>query len=169
MLVADARYTMNLLGTSSVPNGTCENSYDLFLTINSFFFRFIAGVAVGGVFTILPIYVGEISEPSNRGALSSSMGCFCCLGLLLPCSMGPFMNIKLFSSILATLPVLFLISFGILAPETPLYLMQQGDENMARAALEKLRTNKNAVERDMVELQSMEKEHDSRGWSEIYK
>lgn len=127
----------------------------------------MSGVAVGGVFTILPIYIAEISEPSNRGALSSSMGCFCCLGVLLSCSMGPFINIQLFNIILAAIPIIYLITFGFLAPETPSYLVQNGDEKMARAALEKLRSQKSAVERDMVELQSMEKEQESGGWLDL--
>lgn len=129
----------------------------------------MSGVAVGGAFTILPMYIGEIAEPSNRGALSSSMGCFCGLGLLLSCSMGPFIDIKIFNLILAALPVFFLASFALLAPETPYYLMKQGDENLARAALEKIRSNKNAIERDIVELQSEEKEQKSGGWSQICK
>lgn len=97
------------------------------------------------------------------------MGCFCCLGLLLSCSIGSFVNIQLFNLILAVLPVLFLVAFGILGTETPHYLMQQGDENMAREALENLRTNKSAIERDILELQSVEKEQYSGGWSELIK
>lgn len=95
------------------------------------------------------------------------MGCFCCLGLLLSCSLGSFISIKLFNIILATLPIIFLIAFGFLGTETPSYLMQQGDEKLAREALEKLRTNKAKIERDIVELQSVEKEDKIGAWSEL--
>lgn len=97
------------------------------------------------------------------------MSCFCCLGLVLSCSIGPFINMKVFNLILAALPTLFLVPFGLLAPETPSFLMQQGDEDMARNALEMLRTNKNAIERDVVELQGTDKEQSSGGWSELFK
>lgn len=88
---------------------------------------------------------------------------------MLSCTMGPFVNLKLFNIFLAVIPVIFLISFGLLAPETPTYLMKQGDENLARAALEKLRTNKNAIERDISELQSADKEQETNVWSELFK
>lgn len=67
------------------------------------------------------------------------------------------------------LPVIFLILFSLLSTETPAYLMRQGDEEMARAALERLRTNKDTIEREMVELQLIDKENVSGAFSELFR
>ncbi|KAJ8920257.1 hypothetical protein NQ315_011918 [Exocentrus adspersus] len=80
--------------------------------------RFLAGTSVGGVFAVIPIYVGEIAEDSNRGALGVSMNCFVCTGLLFSYIVGPFVSIMTFNLMLAVFPVLYLVLFFVLAPET---------------------------------------------------
>lgn len=101
--------------------------------------RFLIGVGVGAVFTVLPMYIAEVAEDSNRGALGSSMNCFICLGLLCTYSIGPYVSWVVFNVILTICPIAFMPLFWFLGTETPHHLIGKGDIDGAKQVLQKLR------------------------------
>ncbi|KAJ8977235.1 hypothetical protein NQ317_003810 [Molorchus minor] len=83
--------------------------------------RLLGGLAVGGGYTLLPMYIAEVSDDSNRGLLSSCLMPFWAFGNFLPYALGPFISIKVFNLILACFPVSFFIIFLLFGVETPYY------------------------------------------------
>ncbi|KAJ8911277.1 hypothetical protein NQ315_015280, partial [Exocentrus adspersus] len=81
--------------------------------------RFVIGLAVGGTFIVMPMYIGEISDKDNRGAMAASMSCFVCFGIFFSCSVGPYVSVTTFNLVLAVFPALFLVMFFVSAPESP--------------------------------------------------
>ncbi|KAJ8942448.1 hypothetical protein NQ318_002660 [Aromia moschata] len=132
--------------------------------------RFISGLAVGGVFTVIPMYVGEISTDSNRGALGSSMNCFITSGLLFSYIVGPYVSIVLFNLILTVFPVLFLMLFVILGTESPHYYVSKEQHDMARTVLHKLRGYQDhVVDKELLEIQAKIKEEGNGTFLDIFK
>ncbi|XP_044761624.1 facilitated trehalose transporter Tret1-like [Coccinella septempunctata] len=105
--------------------------------------RFIIGLSLGGIFTILPIYCGEISEAKNRGILSASMTVFVNIGMLIPYALGPFMPYFWFHIVLAAISAIYILLFYFVAPESPYHLIKT-DEDAARDVMMKIR-NKDDV------------------------
>ncbi|XP_063918677.1 facilitated trehalose transporter Tret1-like [Zophobas morio] len=101
--------------------------------------RIIIGVAIGGVFTVIPMYTGEIAEDSNRGALGSVMNVLLTFGLLFSYSVGAYAPMVAYNVILAVVPGAFMVLFFFVAPETPHYLVAKGDLDAASQCLRKLR------------------------------
>ncbi|GLV44376.1 uncharacterized protein CBL_10180 [Carabus blaptoides fortunei] len=100
--------------------------------------RFLMGAGVGAIFTALPMYIGEISEDSIRGALGSFMQLFITVGLLLAYAIGPYVSFFWFSVICFIIPVVFAIVFTMF-PESPAFLIAAGRKPEAKEALRKLR------------------------------
>lgn len=72
--------------------------------------RFLCGLAVGGIFTVLPMYIGEIAEDAVRGSLGSFMQLFITFGLLLSYSIGPYMTVMAFNLACLVVPGIFVVS-----------------------------------------------------------
>ncbi|XP_074029120.1 trehalose transporter 1-like protein isoform X1 [Leptinotarsa decemlineata] len=107
--------------------------------INWYYFgRFVGGVSLASSYVVLPMYVAEISEDSYRGMLLVSYSTFASFGDLVPYIMGPYISIFWFNIILAIFPLVFFISFSILAPESPYFYVDKNDYK-AELSLKKLR------------------------------
>ncbi|XP_045476359.1 facilitated trehalose transporter Tret1-like [Harmonia axyridis] len=114
--------------------------------------RFMSGLGVGCGYTVIPMYIGEISETRIRGVLGCILSLFNALGFLYVIAIGPFVSIKILS-ILLMLPVLcFLIFFGCFVPESPHYYISKGQYNEAEESLKKLRSKDNS---NLKELEDM--------------
>uniref|UniRef100_W4VSE6 Putative sugar transporter n=1 Tax=Phaedon cochleariae TaxID=80249 RepID=W4VSE6_PHACE len=100
--------------------------------------RFLGGVSLSSVYIILPMYVAEISEDSYRGMLLVSYSTFASFGDLFPYILGPYLSIRWFNLITGIFPILFLLSFASLAPESPYYYVGR-DDHRAEVTLNKLR------------------------------
>lgn len=125
--------------------------------------RVVAGFAVGGLFSVVPIFIGEISEVHNRGILITSYGCFMTTGMLFTYCVGPYTSIMAFNLICAVFPVVFICLFFTFVPETPAYLLKINKEAEARRSLKKLRGNANeTIEKEIEEIKS-EIERNSQG------
>lgn len=109
-------------------------------TIHFYIARFLLGLGVGGVFSVVPIYTGEIAENHNRGFMGSLMEVILGLGHLFVYIIGPYVHLKTLSWILMSPPILFLIFFIIFAPESPYHYVSNGDEDKAKNALFKIRS-----------------------------
>ncbi|KAJ8936175.1 hypothetical protein NQ318_019056 [Aromia moschata] len=105
-----------------------------------YFGRLFGGIAVGGGYTILPMYIAEVSQDSNRGMLSQTLNVFWAIGNFLPYAIGPFISIMWFNIILACIPATFFILFSLLAPETPYYLVGKNEIEKAEKSLMLLRS-----------------------------
>lgn len=101
--------------------------------------RFLCGISVGVTFTVLPMYVGEISEDDIRGALGTYLQLFVVIGLLFSFVVGPYTSVTMFNACCLIVPTTFLITFFMFIPESPYYLLQNGNEDGAETALMKLR------------------------------
>lgn len=104
--------------------------------------RFISGFAVGFGQTATPIYVAEIAENRNRGALLTfftfSMG----IGSMFSSFLGPYLTIQVMAEIASIFPVLLLATM-LLMPDSPYYLVRINKEEEAEKSLKWLRRQKN--------------------------
>lgn len=122
--------------------------------------RFVMGMAVGGTFIVMPMYIGEISDKTNRGAVSASMSCFVCFGILFSCSLGPYVSVTTFNLVLAIFPVMFLILFPLLASETPHFHIKEQEYVSAKLVLEKIRRGDEVIDKELKEIQTAIEEED---------
>lgn len=98
------------------------------------------GLGTGGVFGVISIYVGELSEVSNRGALGCFLPGFCAAGILFSYVIGAYLSIKWFSFVAIVISVTFFPLVMIFVPESPHYLVMKNCEDVAFQALKLLRT-----------------------------
>ncbi|XP_018333077.1 facilitated trehalose transporter Tret1-2 homolog [Agrilus planipennis] len=112
--------------------------------------RFLCGVAVGGIFTALPMYVAEISDDAIRGTLVSFFELFMVAGLLFAYAVGPYISMAVFNYICAVLSCIFMAVFFVFIPESPYHLVAIKDDKAASEALAKFRAkSENAVQKEL--------------------
>ncbi|KAB0796206.1 hypothetical protein PPYR_10267 [Photinus pyralis] len=102
------------------------------------FSRFVIGVAEGTLYTTLPMYLGEISDPAIRGILTASIGFAVLLGTLLINVFGFYFSIFVTSLACCLIPIIHFFTF-MWMPESPYYLIKKKRYDEARKALEVLR------------------------------
>ncbi|CAH1969198.1 unnamed protein product [Acanthoscelides obtectus] len=118
--------------------------------------RFLCGLGVGSIFTVIPMYVGEIADDETRGPLGSFMQLFIVIGLLFSYALGPYLSIKLFNIILLAPPIAFMVVFFLFIPESPYYLIKAKNEGGAEDALAKLRgKSKDAVRKEIETIKAL--------------
>jgi SP family facilitated glucose transporter-like MFS transporter 8 len=100
--------------------------------------RFILGIAIGMVYAVLPMYVGEISEARIRGALGSFLQLLVVVGFLFEYCIGPYVTYQHLAIASAFVPIMFAVSFFFF-PESPYYLLAKGKREEATKALQWLR------------------------------
>ncbi|KAJ8963766.1 hypothetical protein NQ314_005399 [Rhamnusium bicolor] len=100
--------------------------------------RFIAGVADGVTFTVVPMYIGEISDAKVRGLLGSSCSVMWIVGFLLINIIGSYLTISTTALVSSLVPVLAFLTF-IWMPESPYYLLMRDRVEDAKASLRRFR------------------------------
>ncbi|KAF2904710.1 hypothetical protein ILUMI_01463 [Ignelater luminosus] len=142
------KYTLLLL---SIPEilpciliATCNNVTILYIA------RLIMGIADGALFTSLPVYMGEISEPKVRGIIGASHCYGMLVGVLLINIYGSYVPIRTAACISVFVPLLFLITF-VWMPESPYYLVMKNRLEDARSSLKRLRRMTN-VEDELTKI-----------------
>ncbi|KAL3269493.1 hypothetical protein HHI36_008560 [Cryptolaemus montrouzieri] len=103
--------------------------------------RFLSGFSVCACYIVLPMYVAEISESSNRGLMLVSYAIFSNFGSLLSYITGPYLSIFWFNIFLLIFPICFFISFLFIAPESPYYYVMKKEYTKASKAIQILRSN----------------------------
>ncbi|KAG4073998.1 hypothetical protein HA402_014203 [Bradysia odoriphaga] len=103
-----------------------ENAIYLYIS------RFLAGLACGGSFVLVPLFVSEISE--NRFVLATHFGVTSNIGILLSFVAGHYLSFRLVPAVFVVLPTLFLL-LTIVFPETPTFLIRSGKEEAAESSL----------------------------------
>ncbi|XP_030766117.1 facilitated trehalose transporter Tret1-like [Sitophilus oryzae] len=100
--------------------------------------RFIAGIADGWVFTAVPMYIGEISDPKIRGLLGSGVSVTWIFGILLINIIGSYLSVSMAALVSSSLPILALVTF-VFMPESPYYYLIRNNISEAKNSLQKLR------------------------------
>ncbi|KAJ8726710.1 hypothetical protein PYW08_015107 [Mythimna loreyi] len=100
--------------------------------------RVCCGVAGGGCFHVIPMYVKEISQDSIRGVLASVSALAQSFGVLFMYILGGFLDYHTVLWIVISVPFLTLGLF-FKAPETPSFLVKVGKKDEAAATLALLR------------------------------
>ncbi|EFA10060.1 facilitated trehalose transporter Tret1-2 homolog [Tribolium castaneum] len=135
-----------------------------------YFARFLSGIALGAGCTLLPLYIAEIAEDSNRGMLSVSLNIFWTFGNLIPYVLGPYMSILAFNLTLASVPLLFFVLFVTIAPETPYYLISRDRIDKAEESLMKLRgRSRSVVSKEIIHMQSSMNQESKGSFGDLFK
>ncbi|XP_075161746.1 facilitated trehalose transporter Tret1-like [Haematobia irritans] len=100
--------------------------------------RAVQGFAGGMVMTVLPIYVGEISTDSVRGATGSLLNLFIQMGILYVYIIGPYVSYMVLQWCCFAIPLLFGVSF-ICMPESPYYLADKNRSEELTKSIQFLR------------------------------
>ncbi|KAF7274164.1 facilitated trehalose transporter Tret1-like [Rhynchophorus ferrugineus] len=100
--------------------------------------RFIAGIADGWVFTAVPVYISEISDPKIRGLLGSGVSVTWIFGLLLINIIGSYLSVSMTALVSSILPVLALLTFSFV-PESPYFYLIRSNVDEARKSLQKFK------------------------------
>ncbi|EEB19066.1 sugar transporter, putative [Pediculus humanus corporis] len=117
-----------------------------------YFARLLAGVAVGGICVVAPLYIGEIAETSIRGGLGSYFQLLLTIGILFSYLIGALVNYVWLGGISCIAPVIFLIALFFM-PETPFYLISKNKKNLAEKSLKWLRGNLVNVELELNKIE----------------
>lgn len=131
--------------------------------------RALGGITNGGMFTMLPIYSGEVADPKNRGILGAALNLFLNVGLLFSFCLGPYTTYKMFNLALAFCALLYTILILLIVPESPYYLVEK-DIDRAEKILKRLR-GQDDVKQELKQIQQYtELEAGDKGtFSEIIK
>ncbi|KAK5641985.1 hypothetical protein RI129_008152 [Pyrocoelia pectoralis] len=113
--------------------------------------RFITGCAGGAFCVSAPLYTSEIAEKEIRGALGSYFQLLLTVGILFAYIVGFAAEMKVYTIIVAVLPLVFCVVF-FFQPETPVYRMKQNREDEAKAALIRLRGKDYDVDAELKEI-----------------
>lgn len=105
--------------------------------------RFLAGVAVGGVSLVSPMYVAEVSPASIRGRLGTMYQLSIIVGVLISFGLNYLLrntgiNNWRWMFLTGIVPSAIFFVFVSIAPETPRFLMMKGRESEALAVLERV-------------------------------
>ncbi|KAG5866747.1 Facilitated trehalose transporter Tret1, partial [Gonioctena quinquepunctata] len=106
-----------------------------------YFGRLLGGLAVGGGYTLLPMYIAEVAEESQRGIYSVTLGIFWAFGNFLSYLIGPYLSVVYFNCVLSYFPFAFFLSFSYLGTETPFYLVKKDRMEEAEKVLMRLRSS----------------------------
>ncbi|GJQ86902.1 hypothetical protein Trydic_g11774 [Trypoxylus dichotomus] len=110
--------------------------------------RFLCGLTVGTAMTIIPIYIGEIAESSNRGTLGCFLTFFLSTGNMYVYLLTPNMTLQMLSIACLVIPVIFFILFGLFVPESPYFYVKTNRIDLAEKALLKFRLNNTKIVRN---------------------
>ncbi|XP_072397533.1 facilitated trehalose transporter Tret1-like [Diabrotica undecimpunctata] len=155
----------------AVPNVICLFIICYARKITIFYIcRFINGLVTGMAFAIIPMYLSEIAEVCNRGAISTLMDIFMNLGVVFSFLLGPLCSLKLLTFLCALPLVFFIIVFGTFIPESPIFLVSVQKEDKAKEALKKLRMSKDVNDEFKALLTSFEASNQNeKGALELFK
>lgn len=99
--------------------------------------RLFAGLGDGGIYTVYPAYIGEISTPSIRGLWGAIPSIVSQFGSFTINLVGTFLPIKTTGYMMSVVPLIF-IGFIWFLPQTPYYALMQSNLDGAMASLRKL-------------------------------
>ncbi|XP_043477823.1 facilitated trehalose transporter Tret1-2 homolog [Leptopilina heterotoma] len=99
--------------------------------------RFFAGFSLGGSYSFLPPYIGEISGKNSRGLFIVFSGVCMNLGNFLINALGAFLNYETMNIVMISLPLIAICFFPLML-ETPYFYLMRNEETKAIEILMKL-------------------------------
>ncbi|XP_072384171.1 facilitated trehalose transporter Tret1-like [Diabrotica undecimpunctata] len=103
--------------------------------IHFYIARFLLGMGTGCVFSLVPVYVAEMSVATHRGRTSMFLPLMLTLTQDLMFLIGPYVTIRTLA-LWSLLPsILFFLSFGIFMPESPYDCVKQNKISKAQHSL----------------------------------
>ncbi|CAH2095258.1 unnamed protein product [Euphydryas editha] len=118
----------------------------------------LLGIGSGIMEAPISCYIGEISEPSIRGALCTLTQVFTAFGILIMYFLGTFLDWRNAALMCLIAPVASMVTV-IFSPETPIWLLTKNREKDAMTSLCKLRgwTSPENVKDEFIELAAYSK------------
>ncbi|CAG9859788.1 unnamed protein product [Phyllotreta striolata] len=104
--------------------------------------RFLSGLSDGCLFVTLPMYIGEVANPTVRGTWGNLLPISYYIGEFLINVIGSKFDTRVTTYICLPLPILYLILFSLM-PESPYYYIMKGKEEEAIKSLKFLKRMKN--------------------------
>jgi sugar porter (SP) family MFS transporter len=106
-------------------------------------FRFLTGIAIGGISVLVPVYLSELSPPSIRGRTVLSFPLALIAGILFSFIADFWFrdtggNNWRFMILSGAIPALLFFIFRIFLPESPRFLLQKGLEQETDVVIERL-------------------------------
>lgn len=148
------KYTLLSLGVIHVL------AFALFTTGSLTYFyigRFLSGVASSVGFIIFPMYISEICKDGDRGALLVSRQIFAGCGTLIAYIAGNYLSIFWFNIIICVFPLCFLMSFSVLAVESPYFYVTNERLDNAREVFIELTSQTGNQEQPDEEVQEVQR------------
>uniref|UniRef100_A0A1B6K9T0 Major facilitator superfamily (MFS) profile domain-containing protein n=1 Tax=Graphocephala atropunctata TaxID=36148 RepID=A0A1B6K9T0_9HEMI len=131
--------------------------------------RIFQGLAVGIIYTVLPMYLGEIASPKYRGAVTSTFYLFWWFGFLFEYILGPMLSYFNFALVSASINIFFFIAF-LFQPESPYYYLMRNDvDNASKALSWLLKADEDETDKEL-ELMRKSVEEDRQkkaGWNDL--
>ncbi|CAH2050211.1 unnamed protein product, partial [Iphiclides podalirius] len=128
--------------------------------------RMFSGLGYGIVYTVAPMYTGEIATNEVRGALSTLITLMNKIGILAQYCIGPFVSMRTLAAINLILPITFVITF-IFLPESPYYYLKFERTERAERSLRSLRSGDIRLELKNIELNVQEDMKNKGSWGDL--
>lgn len=128
--------------------------------------RMFSGLGYGIVYTVAPMYTGEIATNEVRGALSTLITLMNKVGILAQYCIGPFVSMKTLAGVNLILPLSFVFTFLFL-PESPYYYLKFERSERAERSLRNLRTGDIRTELKNIEINVQEDMKNKGTWADL--
>jgi sugar porter (SP) family MFS transporter len=130
--------------------------------------RLVLGFAVGGATQTAPMYVAELAPPKYRGRLVLCFQIAIGVGIVIATIVGATESTSWRHSIgAAAVPAAIMLGLLLRLPESPRWLVKQGNGDEARSVLQRVRPSNYDVERELEETANLAREERTaatRGW-----
>ncbi|KAL1455054.1 hypothetical protein WDU94_009174, partial [Cyamophila willieti] len=114
--------------------------------------RLLAGIGKGVGFTVVPMYIAEITDKEIRGTLSTMFTGHLYGGILFSLCVGPYIQYQTLNIILGIVPLVFFITFMFI-PETPyFFIIKDNDKDGSRKSLEWFRGKSQSIDEELDEI-----------------
>ena len=163
MIITAILFILNSIGTA------LPNSFTMFVI-----FRIIGGIGVGIASMVVPMYIAEIAPPKRRRALVGNYQLAIVIGIVVVYFVNYFIALQgdahwnltigwrwMFGS--EIIPSVLYLVFIFLIPESPRWLLQKGKSTEAITVLQKINTDKDAVQVQK-EIQNSLQQEDKNQW-----
>ncbi|KYQ56668.1 Facilitated trehalose transporter Tret1 [Trachymyrmex zeteki] len=138
---------------TAVPFAVCWFTLFTIRNLNSIYVaRFIGGIGAGAVCVLVPVYAGEIAQPSIRGALGALFPLLFSLGIMFSYVAGAYCSYVIFNLACCAILIPFVLGVPFI-PESPMWLVQKNRKIQAIKILTILRGSHYDVTEEIAVLQ----------------
>lgn len=124
--------------------------------------RIFSGFTYGMIYSVTPMYLGEIASDAIRGSIGTLLTVMAKAGILYVYVIGPYVSFKLMAWLAMIPPILFLCTF-IWCPESPYFLLGKSRDDAAYKSLSKFRGHKNVHDELKQMSIAVKKSQENRG------